>query len=194
MRRGLYELNLSNNKMNWAVIKAIVILPGTGLLFIPAVLLWLTRTTRFASHMATPGQILFWVGLFIGLSGLGLLLWTMRLFSRLGRGTPAPWEPPKQLVVAGPYRHVRNPMITGVLLVQLAEALLLRSWPLAAWMVFFFIANTVYFPLAEERDLERRFGMEYAEYRKNVPRWIPRLRPWKKGTEREADHRLREDD
>jgi len=134
------------------------------------------------------------VGLFSGLFGLGLLIWTVSLFSRLGRGTPAPWQPPKRLVVAGPYRHVRNPMITGVLLVQLAEALLLRSWPLAAWMVFFLMANAVYFSLAEERDLERRFGMEYAEYRKNVPRWIPWLRPWKKRTEQGAHHRLCEDD
>ena len=102
----------------------------------------------------------------------------MRLFLHVGRGTPAPWDPPRRLVVQGPYRHVRNPMITSVIAMLLAETLLFASWPLAAWMVVFFAVNAVYFPLSEEKGLEKRFGEDYRIYRDNVPRWIPRLRPW----------------
>jgi protein-S-isoprenylcysteine O-methyltransferase Ste14 len=110
--------------------------------------------------------------------GLTLAASTVRLFSTRGRGTPAPWDPPRKLVVQGPYRHVRNPMISAVLAMLAAEALLLQALPLAAWMAFFFAANAVYFPLVEEQGLERRFGDDYRVYKANVPRWIPRLTPW----------------
>ena len=172
--------------MNWAVAKAILIHPGTGVVLIPAVLLWLSQNTRFAADTSGPRQITFWVGLCAVLLGLILLIWTINLFARLGRGTLAPWEPPKRLVVTGPYRYVKNPMITGVLFILLGEALLLHSWPIAAWMVFFFITNAIYFPLVEEKGLERRFGEGYVLYGKNVPRWIPRLRPWDKPKENKS--------
>jgi protein-S-isoprenylcysteine O-methyltransferase Ste14 len=97
---------------------------------------------------------------------------------KFGDGTPAPWDPPQKLVIRGPYRHVRNPMITGVLLMLLAEALWFQSWPLALWMLIFFLGNFVYFPLVEEKGLEKRFGNDYREYKAHVPRWIPRLHPW----------------
>jgi protein-S-isoprenylcysteine O-methyltransferase Ste14 len=164
--------------MNWAVAKAILILPCTGVLLIPALLLWVSQNTRFAADVSGFGQIGFWFGLCALVLGFGLLIWTISLFAKLGRGTLAPWEPTKRLVVSGPYRHVRNPMITGVLFILFGEALLFQSWPIAIWMVLFFMINAIYFPLVEEKDLERRFGEEYVLYRQNVPRWIPRLRPW----------------
>ena len=71
-------------------------------------------------------------------------------------------------------------MISGVLLVLLAEALLFQSWPITAWMILFFAGNAIYFPLVEEKGLEKRFGDEYLKYKARVPRWIPRLRPWEK--------------
>jgi protein-S-isoprenylcysteine O-methyltransferase Ste14 len=81
-------------------------------------------------------------------------------------------------VIRGPYRHVRNPMISGVLTALLAEALLSGAWPIAAWLLVFFAANALYFPLVEEKGLERRFGQPYLAYKAAVPRWMPRLRPW----------------
>jgi protein-S-isoprenylcysteine O-methyltransferase Ste14 len=69
-------------------------------------------------------------------------------------------------------------MITGVLFLLTAEALLLGSWPLLAWMGVFFLGNAVYFPLVEEQGLEQRFGQAYREYKRNVPRWLPRRQPW----------------
>ena len=69
--------------------------------------------------------------------------------------------------------------ITSVLLMLFAEAALLQSLPIALWMLVFFIAHAIYFPLSEEKGLKKRFGDDYREYCAHVPRWIPKLRPWK---------------
>jgi protein-S-isoprenylcysteine O-methyltransferase Ste14 len=69
-------------------------------------------------------------------------------------------------------------MIIGVLLILLAEALLFQSWPIAAWIAVFFIGNSIYFPLVEEKNLEKRFSDNYRQYKAHVRRWIPRLRAW----------------
>jgi protein-S-isoprenylcysteine O-methyltransferase Ste14 len=104
----------------------------------------------------------------------------MRLFAvKGGGGTPAPWEPIKNFVVLGPYRYVRNPMLIGVNLLLIAEAILLQSIPIFLWMVAFVIINTIYFALSEEPQLEKRFGQAYANYKRNVPRWIPRPTPYR---------------
>jgi protein-S-isoprenylcysteine O-methyltransferase Ste14 len=92
-----------------------------------------------------------------------------------GNGTLAPWDPPRNLVTAGPYGYCRNPMKIGLFLVLLAEALLFRSAPLLYWFVCFTIANLIYVPCFEERGLMRRFGRSYNDYCARVPRWLPRL-------------------
>lgn len=166
--------------MAYKMLRALIILPGTVVLLVPALLTWLTRATADAAQPARPAQLRFWCGLLAAGCGLALAAWTMRLFATIGRGTPAPWNPPDQLVVSGPYRHVRNPMITGVLLMLTGEALLLRSLPVALWLAVFFAGNALYFPLVEEKGLVRRFGGAYREYQANVPRWLPRLTPWRK--------------
>jgi protein-S-isoprenylcysteine O-methyltransferase Ste14 len=110
--------------------------------------------------------------------GLGFVAWTIALFATTGRGTLAPWDATRRLVVRGPYRHVRNPMISGVLFVLLGEAALLGSVPLLTWFAAVLAVNAVYIPLVEEPGLVRRFGEEYAAYRRAVPRWLPRVRGW----------------
>ena len=144
--------------MHWGLVRTIIVLPGTVLFFIPAVLLWGAEGSTFAVKFATPCQFQFWLGILAASIGLGLSVWTSTLFMKGGHGTPAPWEPPKRLVIRGPYRYVRNPMISGVLFILLAEALLFQSWPVAVWMIIFFIGNSIYFPLMEEKGLEKRFG------------------------------------
>ena len=118
----------------------------------------------------------------VGVLGLaiGLLLFaaSLRNFAVRGRGTLAPWDPPRALVVDGPYRYVRNPMIAGVLFIVFGEALVLLSWPHARWALIFLCLNAVYIPLLEEPILERRFGEAYREYSRHVRRFIPRVRPW----------------
>ena len=164
--------------MNLQLIKAIVILPGTALVFIPGAILWLSAGSPGAMALAGPEQARFWIGALLGGTGLFFAAWTVRLFVKVGKGTPAPWAPPKKLVVRGPYRHVRNPMLTSVNVMLVAESLLLGSWYLAGWMLVFFLLNTVFFIFFEEPGLERRFGEDYRRYKANVPRWIPRRRPW----------------
>jgi protein-S-isoprenylcysteine O-methyltransferase Ste14 len=173
--------------MHWGLVKAIIVLPGTVLVLIPAIILLATADSKFASEVASPAQTWFWAALLSMIVGLVLGVWTATLFMKLGGGTPAPWEPPKKLVIRGPYRYVRNPMLTGVLLVLFAEAILLQSWPMAVWMIVFFIGNAIYFPLVEEKGLEERFGNEYQHYKAHVPRWLPRLRPWRPAGDNEQD-------
>jgi protein-S-isoprenylcysteine O-methyltransferase Ste14 len=151
----------------------VLALPMNVLAFIPAIVLWLTGHQWKSNHPA-----LVALGVILLCLGFGLAAWTMHLFHHVGKGTAAPWDPPRRLVVAGPYRHVRNPMLTSVFIMLAAEALLLNSWAIAAILVIFLLGNMLYFPFVEEKSLEKRFGEAYQEYRRNVPRWLPRFTPW----------------
>jgi protein-S-isoprenylcysteine O-methyltransferase Ste14 len=123
--------------------------------------------------------MLFVAGLALMIAGLSGIAWTVSLFVRIGKGTLAPWSPTKRLVVIRPYAHVRNPMIMSVIAVLLGEALFFGSWPILVWAIAVFALNHFYFIISEEPGLIRRFGAEYETYKRNVPRWLPRLRPWK---------------
>ena len=153
----------------WRHARAIVLLPGTVTIVVPAVIL-------LAGEDAEVG----W-GALLGIpliaTGLALWVWTVRLLARIGRGTLAPWDPTQRLVVEGPYRHVRNPMISAVLAVLLGEALVFGSPGLLIWSGVFFVTNWVFFVAVEEPGLVRRFGDDYRAYRRAVPRWLPRLSP-----------------
>ena len=164
--------------MKWNLIKTILLLPAAATIYVPGAILWLMADTPGAVSPAEPTHLRFWIGIAIAVDGLVFTAWTMTLFGTAGKGTPAPWAPPTKLVVRGPYRYVRNPMNMGMLLILGAEALLFSSWYLASWMCVFFIICSIYFPLLEEPGLERRFGDAYRQYKANVPRWIPRFRPW----------------
>jgi protein-S-isoprenylcysteine O-methyltransferase Ste14 len=155
-------------------VRTTIILPFNVLVIIPAILLYGAGYQWTQNHFAwlAVGGILLCFGLF-------LAAWTLWLFATKGQGTAAPWNPPKKLVVAGPYCHVRNPMICSVLTMLMAETLLLNSEWIFAWFLFFFAANSIYFPYFEEKALEKRFGESYLEYKRNVPRWIPRLTAWR---------------
>ena len=116
----------------------LILLPGTMLLVVPAVIVWATSGTEYAATLGGPKSAGFWLALALGPPGAGMAGWAMAAFGRHGHGTPAPWDPPTRLVVAGPYRHVRNPMLSGVIAMLFAEALLLQSWPLTIWASVFF--------------------------------------------------------
>ena len=124
------------------------------------------------------GWALLLVGAVLVAAGVALVAWTATLFARVGRGTIAPWDPTSRLVVLGPYRHVLNPMISGVLAVLLGEAAIFASVPLLLWFAGVFAVNALYLPLVEEPGLRKRFGADYDAYRANVPRWLPRISPW----------------
>lgn len=83
-------------------------------------------------------------------AGLSLFVYTVFLFKTIGKGTLAPWSPKQKLVISGPYRYCRNPMITGVLFILLSETLILSSTGILIWAAIFFIINTIYFIVSEE--------------------------------------------
>jgi protein-S-isoprenylcysteine O-methyltransferase Ste14 len=97
-------------------------------------------------------------------------------FAVRGEGTPAPIDPPKKLVAEGPYAVVRNPMYWSVLSVMFGEALVFHSVLFAEWAAGFFVAVNVFVLLYEEPTLKTKFGEEYEQYCRRVPRWIPRIR------------------
>ena len=121
-----------------------------------------------------PAAVAGWI-----LAGAGVALYFACAFwgfALRGKGTPAPIDPPKRLVAEGPYRIVRNPMYWSVAFVMLGEALAFRSLALAEIGVAFFAGTTLFVLLYEEPTLRRKFGAEYDDYCRRVPRWIPRLR------------------
>jgi protein-S-isoprenylcysteine O-methyltransferase Ste14 len=145
------------------------ILPITVLVIVPV---WIEKDWTVSINF------FLFAGSTLGLIGLIIMIICISSFIRIGRGTLAPWSPTKKLVVSGLYRYVRNPMILGVWIVLLGEALALKSQNILIWAVSFFIINTIYFIVYEEPDLEDRFGNEYRDYKKHVFRWLPRLRPY----------------
>jgi protein-S-isoprenylcysteine O-methyltransferase Ste14 len=157
---------------------AVVILPVTVTILVPV---WIAQELGVSLRPSetTGGLAVQIVGLQAVGAGIALFVWSLRRFATDGRGTLAPWDPPKMLVVRGPYQYVRNPMISGVMFVLVGEALVLLSWPHAAWAAMFVVLNLVHIPLIEEPRLLRRFGPGYEVYRQAVPRFFPRPRPWR---------------
>jgi protein-S-isoprenylcysteine O-methyltransferase Ste14 len=128
---------------------------------------------------ASLGFITQALGILLFAVGFALTSWCMLLFFQIGRGTIMPWDPTQKLVAVGPYQYVRNPMITGVIGMVAGEALFFGSTAIGILATIFFAINHVYFIYSEEPGLEIRFGESYREYKRNVPRWIPRTKPYK---------------
>jgi protein-S-isoprenylcysteine O-methyltransferase Ste14 len=158
-------------------LRAVLALPFVVTVLVPG---WLAYRDRTPLVLATaaPALLLQCLGALLLGTGLVWFAGSLRRFASDGHGTLAPWDPPRELVVTGLYRRVRNPMITGVALVLLGEAALLRSPAQLTWAVAFIGLNAVLIPLYEEPRLQRRFGEPYREYCRHVPRMFPRWRPW----------------
>ena len=156
----------------WRQLRAILLLPGTIAVAIPATILYCSGV----AWPPSPWNVV--IGSVFMILGLTLMVSTNRLFATVGHGTLAPWNPPQKFVVRGVYQYVRNPMIVGVFCILLGEAISFGSPWLLGWFGFALIVNLIYIPLSEERGLAKRFGDDYLLYKQNVPRWIPRWRPW----------------
>src|SRR5580765_930730 len=157
---------------------SILVLPCTVTVLVPW---WIARRahSRLAAPEATLDIALLIAGVACAAAGLVLVVWSNYHFWTRGRGTLAPWDPPRRFVVSGPYRFVRNPMISGVILLLLAEACGLRSTPHAEWAGLFTLINAVYIPALEEPMLRARFGDAYESYTRAVRRFVPRLTPYR---------------
>ena len=157
--------------------QAIVALPFVVTLAVPGLILYFWQFDTFDLVTRAPllRAGLSCLGALLVIAGMMLFVATNHLFITIGLGTLAPWDPTRKLIVRGVYRHVRNPMITGIMAILLGESLLTASLPLFLWFSLFLLTNLIYVPLVEESLLLKKFGDEYDEYRRNVPRWLPRL-------------------
>lgn len=108
--------------------------------------------------------------------GSVILLWSFWNFLVQGRGTPAPMDPPKELVATGLYRYVRNPMYVGILLILIGHFLWFGYWWLLIYTMIAFVIVHLFVTLYEEPTLKRKFGAAYENYIHKVPRWIPKFR------------------
>jgi protein-S-isoprenylcysteine O-methyltransferase Ste14 len=157
-------------------ILSILLLPIMALVVVPY---WLLHAFPAGDAGWFAGSPILWLAAAVGIiPGLVLFAWCVGLFMRVGQGTLAPWDPTRKLVAVGPYRYVRNPMISAVALLLFGQAFLWGSWAVGMWACIFISINHVYFILSEEPGLEKRFGESYRLYKANVPRWLPRLKPW----------------
>ena len=146
----------------------LVLAPGMVAGYIPLVLL------RQGPQFET--GILAFLAFPLWTIGVLVLLWSFWNFLAQGGGTPAPVEPPKELVATGFYRYVRNPMYVGVLAAILGHFLWSGSWRLLIYAVIVFAAFHLFVTYYEEPTLRKKFGTAYESYLQNVPRWIPKLR------------------
>src|SRR5687768_12384864 len=165
---------------------AILVLPFVVVVVVPRWLMSMPGNQLTASGGRLGEVFLQLVGAVIFVIGLSLFAWCVTLFARRGKGTLAPWDPTQRLVAVGPYRHVRNPMITGVALMLAGEAAFFQSIVLAQWLAVFVVFNHLYFLAVEEPGLAHRFPQDYPKYRANVPRWIPSLDAYSEALGRRA--------
>ena len=156
----------------FAVFRALIV----ALLFIS---LWTYFVPRWigGAHAFDAPRPLGWIVVAIG-AAIGLpCVWE---FAWRGLGTPAPFDPPRRLVISGPYRFVRNPMYVGMGIALLGEAIVYPNLTLVmlGLIVVLWAAVTLFIIGYEEPTLRRMFGSDYEAYCRQVHRWIPRLRPW----------------
>jgi len=154
----------------------LLLAPGTVAGLVPW---WITRWRMQPPLLGFSGFRLIG-GLMIA-AGIAVVLDSFARFALQGVGTPAPVLPTRHLVVNGLYQYVRNPMYVGVLWVLLGQGLLLGDGRLLAYGLLLWLGFHVFIVGYEEPTLRRSFGTEYEAFRRNVPRWIPRLSPWRGG-------------
>jgi protein-S-isoprenylcysteine O-methyltransferase Ste14 len=147
-------------------------------LFVSLVLVFLPARVLAWSGITRPPVIgiLQIAGMTIGVAGAALALWCVGTFAFIGRGTPAPFDPPRRLVVRGPYRFVRNPMYIGAWLALCGAAVFYQSVALLGFSGLFLAATHLFVVGYEEPTLRRIFGEAYEDYTSHVRRWRPRLR------------------
>lgn len=149
-------------KLFWKAMIAFLALPGMVAFAIPLLLFE-------PKGPESPGRA---VGLVPLTAGILLLLWCVREFYVAGRGTLAPWSPPRNLVVTGLYRFSRNPMYLAVMSILLGWAIVFHSWPLAIYALAVGVAFHLRIVFGEEPWLARTFGEQWLRYKAEVPRWL----------------------
>jgi protein-S-isoprenylcysteine O-methyltransferase Ste14 len=119
------------------------------------------------------------IGVIMILAGVPGLVDAFARFALQGLGTPAPIAPPRNLVVTGLYRYVRNPIYVALVAIILGQAMLMGDWRLVVYGALLWLFFHVWVVAIEEPTLEQTFGEKYEAFRAAVPRWIPRMTPWR---------------
>lgn len=147
-------------------------------LFISLVLVIVPARVLSWSGITRPASIGTWqaIGIIILVGGAALALWCILTFAMVGKGTPAPFDPPRRLVVKGPYGFVRNPMYIGAALALGGAAIFFQSWILLGYTALFLLITHLFITLYEEPILRQMFGNEYEAYCHRTHRWLPRFR------------------
>ncbi len=145
-----------------------ILVPGSVAGFVP----WLLLQGSGGAVLLLPS--IWMVGFLPLLLGVGLYLWCAGAFTFIGKGTPAPIDAPKVLVIQGPYQWVRNPMYLAVLSVVIGEAILFRSLLLVEYALLVWLVVHLFVVFVEEPSLRGQFGGSYETYLHTVRRWLPR--------------------
>ena len=138
---------------------------------------WISRWEFRLSFLGV--ELARFVGAALILAGVAGLVDSFVRFALQGLGTPAPIAPPQNLVVTGLYRYVRNPIYVAVVAVILGQGILFGDWRLLIYGGLMWLAFHAFVLAYEEPVLAESFGAQYEDFRANVPRWIPRLTPWR---------------
>ena len=155
----------------WLVIRnaaMIVLFPGTVVVYVPYRLL-----TSYPAPEFAPFSLARYLAVLVVAAGTAILLTSIWSFARVGRGTLAPFDETKKLIVVGLYRYVRNPMYIGVLFILLGEALFFRSSALLLYACLCFVVANVLIIGYEEHRLRHKYGDEFQRYCARVGRWMP---------------------
>jgi protein-S-isoprenylcysteine O-methyltransferase Ste14 len=170
---------MSQADRGWAVLKTLLFGIVIGF-FVVYYLPWTLAIRGYEVSYEGAGA-LRWLAIVPLVAGAIIALRCAFAFAWMGLGTPVPFDPPRTLIVSGFYRYVRNPMFLGVCLLLLGEIALWGSLAAGLGYVAVFAAAVVLLILLhEEPSLRAKFGADYQEYCRNVPRFLPRLTPWKK--------------
>lgn len=147
-----------------------------GVLFVSLVIIFVpARLLAWSGIEAPPAfGLVQIIGMLVGIVGALLAVWCILTFVTIGRGTPVPFDPPRRLVVSGPYRVVRNPMYIGAGTALVGAAIYYQSLALFAYAALLLIAVYIFIIVYEEPTLKRTFGATYASYCKRVNRWWPK--------------------
>lgn len=160
-------------KTAWLVLKNLLftlLVPGVVVWWVP--LHWFERYPKWLAPAAWGWRQ--YTAVTLGVPAAAVFLYCQWLFATRGQGTPAPFDPPRKFIRRGPYKWVRNPMYLAVFTLVGAEGLFLWSWHLGVYLVLLMCLVHLWVQLHEEEVLRRNFGAMYEDYRREVPRWLPR--------------------
>jgi protein-S-isoprenylcysteine O-methyltransferase Ste14 len=155
---------------SWAGLQSIFLLvPGFLLGIVPVFII------QKVPGLGLPAGSWNWASLQFWIVGIAVIIWCAADFVRKGHGTPAPLDPPRELVVTGLYHYVRNPMYVGALLIQVGNIVWFGRLPQVVYRFFLFTGFNLFIRANEEPYLHKTFGAAYAQYCKSVPRWFPQI-------------------